>query len=99
MACKHEWLFDPGIILFVNLDSAVIFLIQPSDGSLSIRRGKYKLELCPGSGGWSDPVPGKEDPEAPRFQLYDLSVDISERRNVIEEHLELATGESWMGAP
>ena len=32
MACKHEWLFDPGIILFVNLDPAVIFLIQPSDG-------------------------------------------------------------------
>lgn len=64
---------------------------QSIDGSLSIRRGQYKLELCPGSGGWSDPVPGKEDPEAPRFQLYDLSVDISERRNVIEEHLELAS--------
>ena len=64
---------------------------QSIAGSLSIRRGQYKLELCPGSGGWSDPVPGKEDPEAPRFQLYDLSVDISERRNVIEEHLELAS--------
>ena len=64
---------------------------QSIDGSLSIRRGQFKLELCPGSGGWSDPVPGKEDPAAPRFQLYDLSMDISERRNVIEEHLELAT--------
>ena len=64
---------------------------QSIDGSLSIRRGQYKLELCPGSGGWSDPLPGKEDPTAPRFQLYDLSMDISERRNVIEDHLELAS--------
>ena len=38
---------------------------QSIDGSLSIRRGQYKLELCPGSGGWSDPLPGKEDPTAP----------------------------------
>lgn len=84
---------------------------QSIDGSLSIRRGNYKLELCPGSGGWSDPVPGKEDPSAPRFQLYDLSKDIGERKNVIEEHLELATelknvlkayienGRSTKGAP
>ena len=64
---------------------------QSIDGSLSIRRGQYKLELCPGSGGWSDPIPGKEDTTAPRFQLYDLSMDISERRNVIEDHLELAS--------
>lgn len=63
---------------------------QSIDGSLSIRRGHYKLELCPGSGGWSDPVPGKEDKNAPKFQLYDLSSDIGERKNVIEQHLELA---------
>lgn len=63
---------------------------QSIDGSLSIRRGQYKLELCPGSGGWSDPVPGKEDPDAPRFQLYDLSVDIGEKTNVIGQHPELA---------
>lgn len=63
---------------------------QSIDGSLSIRRGQYKLELCPGSGGWSDPKPGMEDPDSPRFQLYDLSQDIGERKNVIEEHLELA---------
>lgn len=63
---------------------------QSIDGSLSIRRGNFKLEMCPGSGGWSDPVPGKEDPKAPRFQLYDLSTDISERKNVITEYPGLA---------
>lgn len=63
---------------------------QSIDGSLSIRKGKWKLEMCPGSGGWSDPVPGEEDPEGPRFQLYDLSVDIAEKVNVIKEHPEEA---------
>lgn len=63
---------------------------QSIDGSLSIRRGNFKLEMCPGSGGWSDPVPGKEDPKAPRFQLYDLSRDIGERNNVITEYPKLA---------
>lgn len=63
---------------------------QSIDGSLSIRIGQYKLEMCPGSGGWSDPQPGEEDPDAPRFQLYDLSQDIGERKNVIEEYPELA---------
>lgn len=63
---------------------------QSIDGSLSIRRGSFKLELCPGSGGWSDPVPGKEDPSLPRFQLYNLAEDIGEKVNVIEQYPDLA---------
>lgn len=63
---------------------------QSIDGSLSIRKGKWKLELCPGSGGWSDPKPGEEAEGSPRFQLYDLSGDIGEQRNVIEAHPEEA---------
>ncbi len=63
---------------------------QSIDGSLSIRRGNYKLEMCPGSGGWSDPVPGKEDKTLSRFQLYDLSTDIGEKVNIIEQHKEEA---------
>lgn len=63
---------------------------QSIDGSLSIRKGKWKLAMCPGSGGWSAPQPGEEAAEAPRFQLYDLSLDIGEQRNVIEAHPEEA---------
>lgn len=63
---------------------------QSIDGSLSIRKGHYKLEMCPGSGGWSDPKPGEEDPDAPRFQLYDLRQDVRERQNVILDHLDVA---------
>lgn len=60
---------------------------QSIDGSLSIRKGRWKLEMCPGSGGWSYPAPGKDDISAlPSFQLYDLENDIGERDNIIEQH-------------
>lgn len=63
---------------------------QSIDGSLSIRIGHYKLEMCPGSGGWSDPKPGEEKPDSPRFQLYDLDKDISERCNIIDLYPDIA---------
>lgn len=60
---------------------------QSIDGSLSIRKGKWKLELCPGSGGWSDPIPGSEDEKGlPPIQLYDLEEDIGETTNVADQH-------------
>jgi len=61
------------------------------DGSFSIRKGQWKLELCPGSGGWSYPKPGEEPEGSPSFQLYDLDSDISEQTNVITDHSEIAT--------
>lgn len=54
------------------------------NGSFSIRKGRWKLELCPGSGGWSDPRPGQEPEGAPPIQLYDLESDIGERSNMQE---------------
>ena len=59
------------------------------DGSFSIRKGNWKLEMCPGSGGWSYPRPGKECEGLPPIQLYDLSADIGERRNVFDSHPEI----------
>jgi arylsulfatase A-like enzyme len=61
-------------------------IFQSADGSLSIRSGKWKLELCPGSGGWSYPKPGEEPPGSPCFQLYDLDADVKEQRNLVNEH-------------
>ena len=58
-----------------------------SNGSYAIRRGKWKLCLCPGSGGWSDPRPEKARKlELPAVQLYDLSTDAGETVNVQCEH-------------
>ncbi|MCG3148196.1 MAG: Arylsulfatase [Verrucomicrobiae bacterium] len=59
------------------------------DGSFSIRQGRWKLEMCPGSGGWSSPRPGQECAGLPAIQLYDLTADIGERRNVFAEHPDI----------
>ncbi len=80
---KKIWLESP------DLEVRKDIVHQSIDGSLSIRRGNFKLELCPGSGGWSDPKPGEETGKL-RFQLYDLSKDIGEKVNVIEDYPELA---------
>jgi arylsulfatase A len=57
------------------------------NGSFSIRQGKWKLELCPGSGGWSAPRPGRNDmSDLPAIQLYDLEADIGETKNVYYAH-------------
>lgn len=41
-------------------------------GAFTIRQGRWKLEMCPGSGGWSWPRPGPECDGLPPMQLYDL---------------------------
>jgi arylsulfatase A len=60
------------------------------NGSFSIRRGKWKLEFCPGSGGWSDPKPKKALKEGlPLIQLYDLEKDIGEQQSVHDRYPEI----------
>jgi arylsulfatase A-like enzyme len=60
------------------------------NGSFSIRQGRWKLEFCPGSGGWSYPRPNSGDEEGlPPIQLYDLEGDIGEQSNVQDKHPEV----------
>jgi len=57
------------------------------NGSFAIRLGKWKLCLCPGSGGWSYPNPDRDDTsEMPKYQLFDLNADPAERNNLVHEH-------------
>lgn len=58
------------------------------DGSFSIRQGTWKLELCPGSGGWSYPKPGEEPETIPKVQLYELDSDIGESKNLATDYPE-----------
>jgi arylsulfatase A len=59
-------------------------------GKFAIRDGKWKLLLCPGSGGWATP----HDDDArrqhlPAVQLYDVTADVGEQHNLATEHPEV----------
>lgn len=62
------------------------------NGSFAIRRGKWKLALCPGSGGWSAPRPGKSPENAPPVQLFDLENDPAEKTNLSTRYPQKVTG-------
>jgi arylsulfatase A-like enzyme len=64
-------------------------VVQSVNGSFAIRDGKWKLCLCPGSGGWSSPKPGKEEAGLPPVQLYDLEKDIGETSTQADKHPEV----------
>jgi arylsulfatase A-like enzyme len=86
-------------------------VVQSVNGSFAIREGNWKLCLCPGSGGWSSPKPGKEDAGAPAVQLFDLEKDVGEKTNLQAAHVDVverltkqleklvADGRSTPGAP
>ncbi len=60
------------------------------NGSFAIRQGKWKLILCPGSGGWSNPRPPQaKQQKLPSVQLYDLTADIAETKNLQGEQSEV----------
>jgi arylsulfatase A len=53
------------------------------NGSFSLRDGPWKLELCPGSGGWAKPTDADAIRQGlPAVQLYDLSKDVAEQKNL-----------------
>ena len=80
-------------------------------GSFSIRKGDWKLEMCNGSGGGTLPNWAPAAADLPPIQLYHLSEDIGETRNVYQEYPEkveelkqlltqyIVTGRSTPGAP
>ncbi|ALJ05390.1 arylsulfatase [Pseudalgibacter alginicilyticus] len=56
------------------------------NGSFAIRKGDWKLIVCPGSGGWSYPKPQdikNEKLDLPAMQLYNLKADIEETNNLL----------------
>ena len=64
-----------------------------SNGRFAVRRGKWKLILCPGSGsggaGDISPREAAERSELP-FQLYDMETGPNERSNIYLQHPEIA---------
>ncbi len=61
------------------------------NGSFAIRQGDWKLAMVPGSGGWSEPVPGSpEEAGLPPRQLFNLAEDLGEQHNRFAENPEKA---------
>jgi arylsulfatase A-like enzyme len=58
-------------------------------GMFAIRDGRWKLVLGNGSGGRQQP---RGKPFEQPYALFDLSADIAEQHNVIEEHPDVARG-------
>ena len=62
------------------------------NGSFAVRKGKWKLIMCPGSGGWSYPVPKEaKKMNLPPVQLYNLEKDIVEQNNVYDQYPEIVS--------
>ena len=59
-------------------------VLQSGNGMFAIRRGRWKLILGTNSGGFSGR--GKPGPNTPKGQLYDLSADLAEQKNLYDEN-------------
>jgi hypothetical protein len=58
----------------------------------SLRQGPWKIELCPGSGGWAAPLdPAARKAGLPEIQLYNLAADPAESKNVHVENPAVVT--------
>jgi arylsulfatase A-like enzyme len=80
--------FLPALLGQANSSPREALVHHSINGSFAIRQGKWKLCLCPDSGGWSAPRPGQAPAGTPPVQLYDLSTDIGEQSNLAEKHPE-----------
>jgi arylsulfatase A-like enzyme len=57
-------------------------------GRFAIRKGRWKLCVFPGSGGWSEKDGSALKAGKPELQLYDMETDLGEQTNLAEQRPE-----------
>lgn len=63
-----------------------VIIHQANNGALGITKGKWKLELCKGNGGWFKPYDGQDPKTLPDIQLYDIEADPHETHDLHAAH-------------
>lgn len=88
-ACEDSVDFGPTL-RGEKQDARPAVVHHSANGSFGIRDGAWKLCLCPGSGGWSFPRPGRDDAsKLPPVQLFNLAQDLGEQTNLHDKHPEV----------
>lgn len=89
-AAEDSFSLMPGLLGQKNKSVRQSAVHHSINGNFAIREGQWKLALCPGSGGWSEPRPGRKLPEgAPQVQLFNLETDIAEQKNLQGEYPQI----------
>ena len=82
--------FLPALLGHADVPNRPSIVNHSVTGRFAIREGSWKLEFCPGSGGWAAPTDAAATQQKlPRVQLYNLATDIGETRNLYAEHPEI----------
>ncbi len=89
-AAEDSFSFLPALLGESHQATRQSVIHHSIQGAFALREGDWKLELCAGSGGWSDPRPGSPGEKGlPDTQLYNLSTDIAEKNNLQGEKPEI----------
>lgn len=89
-AAEDSYSFLSALNLKSNAETRKSIVHHSINGSFAYRKGDYKVNFCPSSGGWSAPKPNSKGiEELPIVQLYNLKTDIAEEKNIQDKYSEI----------
>ena len=90
-AGEDSFSFEP-VLLGTGRGARESVVNHSIQGKFAFRSGPWKLEFCPGSGGWGEPRDAAAAKQGlPGVQLYNLSDDVGEQANLGGAHPEIVS--------